>query len=375
MNKKKVAFIFGTRPEVIKIFPVYKYFLKDDRYECKLISSGQQKELSEQMLSFFKVKPDIDLQIMKENQSLAHITASILTQLHQILLDIKPDLIFVQGDTNTAFSAALSGFYLNIPVAHIEAGLRSYDIHSPFPEEANRAMISKISALDFAPTETSLEVLIKDGKKKAYLTGNTVVDALKLISSQVSLKEEGYAIGLDIGRKELDNHILLTLHRRELFDDRLQNVLAAISLIAEKNSEIKIICPVHFNPRVKNEVYGKLSHYPNIHLTKPLDYDSLIFLLSRCKFVMTDSGGIQEEAPTFKKPVIVLRDKTERMEGVEAGIAFLTGYNTEEILKQANNLLNPDLYAKIVTSMKNPYGDGKASERIKQIVDSFFKFG
>ena len=371
MSKKKIFFVLGTRPEVIKMFPVFHLFEKDDRYEPIIVSSGQQKELSRQMLAFFNLKPHYDLDIMKPDQSLTYISANLLNKMDILIKEEKPEMIFVQGDTSTAFIAGLAGFYHKIPVAHIEAGLRTFDKYSPYPEEANRAMLSTIAEFNFAPTKIAFDNLIQESRENIFVTGNTVVDALKYIEKKLDENAEKYNEEFSF-IKNLDNVVLLTLHRRELAGNKLKNVLSAIRDIAADKPGYSFVYPVHFNPNVRKNVFSALKDMPNIFLIDPVSYDSLVFLMKNSKFIVTDSGGIQEEAPSFKKPVIVVRDTTERQESIDAGIAFLTGYDPEALKSEFYYLDDETNYKEIVSKMKNPYGDGNSSEKIKGVVDLYF---
>jgi len=371
MKKKKIFFVFGTRPEVIKIYPVFKLFNDDPAYDAHLVSSGQQKELSRQMLDFFGLKPHINLDIMVPEQTLSYITIRILDEMEKIINENKPDLIFVQGDTSTAFIAGLAGFYHKIPIAHIEAGLRTFEKYSPYPEEANRAMLSTIAEFNFAPTKSAFDNLIQESRENIFVTGNTVVDALKYLEKKLDEDAETYDEEFNF-INNWDNLVLLTLHRRELAGDKLKNVLSAIRDIAADKPEYSFVYPVHFNPNVRKNVFSALKDMPNIFLIDPVSYDSLVFLIKNSKFIVTDSGGIQEEAPSFKKPVIVVRDTTERQESIDAGIAFLTGYDPEVLKSKFYYLDDESNYKEIVSKIKNPYGDGKSSEKIKEIVDLHF---
>lgn len=367
-RKRKIGFVFGTRPEIIKLYPVYKALMSD--YECVLISTGQQKQLSSQMLDFFEITPDYDLDVMRENQTLSSLSYKILNELENILKRITLDGIIVQGDTSSAFCGALSGFYNEIPVIHIEAGLRSFDLKSPFPEEANRVMISAISTIDFAPTEYALRNLLFQKKKNIYNVGNTVIDALSLIRNIINENKTYYKN--KFSHIQLNGLVLITIHRRELKRVNLIEILETIKELALKHNEICFAFPVHFTPRVRKDVIRVLDGLSNVYLIEPLPYDEMIFLMMESVLIMTDSGGIQEEAPTFKKPVIVLRDKTERQEGVDGGIAFLAGYEKKQIIKYFESLIDNGSPAFQKRKFKNPYGDGKASERIKKVIDDFF---
>lgn len=370
--KKKVFFIVGTRPEVIKVFPVYLAFQQDPGYDVKLISSGQQKEMSTQMLDFFQMNLFADLQIMKANQDLADITLSLLSKLDKLMDEEKPDLVFVQGDTSTAFIGGLAAFYRKVPVAHIEAGLRSDNIYSPYPEEANRLMLSSIATLHFAPTQTALNYLKQERKVNIHLTGNTVVDCLMHITRRIDKSKENYQSRFPYlaGQPYL---VLVTLHRRELQGEKLERVLGALRDIALDSPDYLFVYPVHYNPKVRKPVQKMLSNVPGIVLEDPLPYDQLIYLVRQSRLIITDSGGIQEEAPTFEKPVMVIRDTTERIESIDAGIAWLTGYEPDVMKRVFDFLKDKDNYRSVINKMVNPYGDGLAAERIKKITDDYFQ--
>ncbi len=369
-----VLFVFGTRPEVIKLAPVIHIFNKSKYFNVKVCSTGQHREMLKYMTEFFDIKSDYELDIMVKRQSLFYLTEIILEKIKDVIERSMPDIIFVQGDTTTAFTTALAGFYSKIPVAHIEAGLRSYKKFSPYPEEINRVLISRLADLHFAPTEKARENLNKEGiKNNVYVVGNTVVDAL-LMSLEIIYKR-------DVFRREMEKKfyflknssriVLVTAHRRESFGKPLENICLAVKELAEKFEDIGFVYPVHLNPNVRYTVESILKGYKNIHLIDPLDYPSMVWLLKKSFLVMTDSGGIQEEAPTFKKPVVVLRDVTERIEGLEAGCSVLAGTDKDSIVKKVEKLLlDEDLYNSM-TLATNPYGDGKASLRVLDLTKDF----
>ncbi len=367
---KKILFIFGTRPEAIKLVPLIKKFkFEHNNFKTKVCITSQHKEMLEQVLSFFKIKVDYDLNIMTQNQSLFSITSLIVKNLEKVLDEYKPDLIFVQGDTTTAFVSALCGFYKKIKVAHIEAGLRSYNKYSPFPEEINRVLISHIAEYHFAPTKLSMESLKKEGiKTNVWCVGNTVIDALFLTLNIIEKEEKKYFKFfnfIDFSKKV----ILVTGHRRESFGEPFKQICLAIKDLAEKfKDEVEIVYPVHLNPNVRKPVFGILKWEKNVHLIEPLSYPYLVWLLNKSYFVLTDSGGIQEESPSLGKPVLVMRNVTERIEGIKSSTAKLVGTKKESIFKNAEELLiNKDLYQKMAKA-KNPYGDGKSAEKIVEIV-------
>ncbi len=365
----KVIFIFGTRPEAIKMAPLIKIFKADRAMEVVVAVTGQHKEMLYQVLDFFEIKPHYDLELMQPNQTIYDITSKALLGLKPILDIEKPDLIFVQGDTTTAFVGALAGYYNQIKVAHLEAGLRSGDMFSPFPEEGNRILAGHLATYHFAPTQRAVENLQKEGiTKNIFAVGNTVIDALLLGLNLLKRKDqssiEHLFKGIDLSKRV----ILVTGHRRESFGKPFENMVSAIKEIANKYADVEIIYPVHLNPNVRGIVNQELSDTTNIHLIEPLDYPALIWLMEKSYFVLTDSGGIQEEAPTLGKPVLVMRDVTERQEGIEEGTAKLVGTNKEVILKEAFELLdNPKAYEAMAKAV-NPYGDGTTSKQVLEII-------
>jgi UDP-N-acetylglucosamine 2-epimerase (non-hydrolysing) len=366
----KVLFIFGTRPEAIKLAPLILAIKDDPIFITKVCITAQHRQMLDQVLRFFEIEVDYDLNIMQDNQTLFDISARSLKLLESVLTEFNPNLIFVQGDTTTAFVGALAGYYKKISIAHVEAGLRSGDLFSPFPEEGNRKLISQIASYHFAPTPLSAENLFREGtKKQVHIVGNTVVDALflglKILKGQDVRDIENTFQGIDFSKKI----ILVTGHRRESFGEPFLNICNAIREIATRfNQEVQIVYPVHFNPNVRKPVNEILSDLENVHLLEPLSYQYLIWIMNKSYLVLTDSGGIQEEAPSLGKPVLVMRDVTERTEGIEAGTAKLVGSNTATIVESITTLLlNPAEYQKM-SKAANPYGDGKTSERILKIV-------
>ena len=370
-----IIFVLGTRPEAIKLAPLIKAFKYNDRFDVKVCSTGQHKEMLEQVLDFFDIKPDYELEVMKYNQGLSELTGRLLGKIEDILSSYTPDFVFVQGDTTTAFVGALSAFYKKIPVVHIEAGLRSFDKYSPFPEEINRILVGHIARYHFAPTKKAQQNLYAEGvKDNVYVVGNTVIDALfmglDVIEKNASLKTkiEGYFDKV-INRKD-SKIILVTAHRRESFGKPFENMCSAIKRIAKHFDDVEIIYPVHLNPNVRKPVFEILGNMENIHLIEPLDYPKLIWIMNRSYIVVTDSGGIQEEAPALGKPVLVLRDVTERTEGIDAKTAKLVGTNEDKIFNAISGLLeNRGAYLEMAKAV-NPYGDGKTSERILNTIDN-----
>jgi len=367
-----ILIIFGTRPEAIKMAPVIiKLRAKSKELRTIVCVTAQHREMLDQVLDIFQIRPDYDLGIMKQNQSLFDVTVNGLKKLENILKKEKPDIILVQGDTTTTFIASLAAYYLKIKIGHIEAGLRTKDKFNPFPEEINRRLTDCLADMYFVHTKKAKENLLKEGvdKGKIFLTGNTVIDALQMIVK----KQNNKKIQKEIEQRFFSNYgisfdnrklILVTGHRRESFGRDFENICKGLKKIALSNQDIQIIYPVHLNPNVQNPVRKILSGMSNVHLIEPLDYSTFVWLMNRAYLILTDSGGIQEEAPSLGKPVLVMRKKTERTEGIEAGTAKLVGTDSEKIYSEAIKLLkNIRLYQKMSKAV-NPYGDGKAAERI-----------
>lgn len=367
--KKKIMFIYGTRPEAIKMAPLVKEFQKNsDKFETIVCLTGQHRQMLDQINDFFQIKGDFDLDLMSPNQTLFDIVAKCLIGLKDVLASNKPDLIFVQGDTATVLAGALAAYFYKIPVAHLEAGLRSGDKYAPYPEEINRILTGHIADYHFAPTERAVNNLrIENVTSNVYKVGNTVIDALhlglELIKNSSENKYSEFFKFIDFSKKV----ILVTGHRRENFGDGFESMCKAIAHIADAN-DVEIVYPMHLNPNVREPVMKFLSNKKNIHLIEPLDYPYLIWLMEKCCFVLTDSGGIQEEAPALGKPVLVMRDVTERQEGVEAGTAKLVGTNYDIIVAEANKLLNDSLAYLNMSNAVNPYGDGTTSKQIVNIL-------
>ncbi len=364
---RKILFVFGTRPEIIKTAPVIKVFKKDRRYQVKTCFSGQHQTMAMQMIDDFGLCIDYDLKLMKPGQTLNYLVSAAFQKINSVYERFRPDIVFVQGDTTTAFCAALAGFYKKIKIAHIEAGLRTYDRYHPYPEEINRQMISRVTDLHFAPTRKAKRQLIKEGAPEGSIvvTGNTVIDALFYIKKNKKNFTSSFLKRFPTGKKL----ILVTAHRRENFGRPLRNICAALKFLAEKNDNIIIIYPVHLNPNVYKVVHSILGRTKNIILTKPLDYGDFTLLMDKSYFILTDSGGVQEEAPSLGKPVLVLRDKTERPEVVDAGCAKVIGTDTKKIIKFSEMILNSRICYKRMALKKNPVGDGHAALRIKKKVD------
>lgn len=373
---KKILVVFGTRPEAIKLAPViHKLLSKPSQFHTKICVTSQHKEMLEQVLHLFQLTPDYDLEIMKEDQSLFDVTVSGLTQIENVLKSEKPDMVLVQGDTNTTFTASLASYYQKIQIGHVEAGLRTQDKYNPFPEEMYRRLTDHLADLCFAPTQKAKKNLLKEGKeeKRVFVTGNTVIDSLLYIKDkqkdrkiQTQLKsrlKNDYGVELD--RERL---ILVTLHRRESFGPDIQNICEGFKKIAEQYPKIKIIWPVHLNPRVQSPVKNILGDVKNIFLINPVDYNLFVWMMNRAYLILTDSGGIQEEAPSLGKPVLVVRRRTERPEGLEAGTSKLVGVDGDEIFSETSHLLDTEKdYHKLAKAV-NPYGDGRASEKIISVL-------
>ena len=368
---KTILFILGTRPEAIKLAPVILELKKDPSYRVFVCNTEQQKELSNQTLGFFGITSDFNLNVMRPNQTLAGVQSRILEALSEIYKEHKIDATIVQGDTMTVFCGALVSFYHRVPVCHIEAGLRSYNLFEPFPEEAMRQMTARITDLHFAPTPDAQKALLNENipADKVFLTGNTVIDALHCLSENVIKNAQQFLTSKGIVLN--DKLVLVTAHRRENHGERLDTILSAISKLAQNFSDHQFVLPVHPNPNVHNKVYEALGNIPNIILTDPLDYPVLVCLMRYAKLVLTDSGGIQEEAPTFGSPVLVMRYETERKEGIEAGFAKLVAADFDKIISEVSAVLEQSKSETRLDGSKNPYGDGKASGRIKSLLNKY----
>ena len=361
---KKVMTVFGTRPEAIKMCPVVKELKKADKLKTIVCVTGQHREMLDMVLEAFDVVPDYDLSVMKKNQTLFDITCNIMLDIKNVLEEEKPDVVLVHGDTTTTFAAALTCFYLQIPVGHVEAGLRTYDIYSPWPEEFNRQATGIVAKYHFAPTEKAKQNLINEGKKESdiYVTGNTGIDALK------TTVREDYTHPLLEWAKD-SRMIMLTAHRRENLGENLRNMFGAIMRIIGEFEDVKVIYPVHLNPAVREAAKEILGDHERVKLVEPMDVIDFHNFLARSYLILTDSGGIQEEAPSLGKPVLVMRDTTERPEGVEAGTLKLVGTKEENIYREFRTLLTDTMEYEKMSGAKNPYGDGMASEHIRYILE------
>jgi len=383
-KQKRILFCFGTRPEAIKMAPLIKEFEKyPEAFDTKICVTGQQREMLDQVLHTFNITPDYDMNIMSKGQDLSDITIRILSGLREILKKIKPDLVLIHGDTTTSYSSALAAFYEKVPIGHVEAGLRTHNIKSPWPEEMNRQMISKISTYHFAPTLLNKKNLLDEGIKEEniFVTGNTVIDALHLaielveknqnLKSSILLELSEEKINKDLLEK-WDNKerrmILMTKHRRENLGESFVSFCLAIKNLANKYQDVDFVYPVHLNPSIQKTVYGELSDIKNVYLTKPLDYLPFLFLMKKSLFLISDSGGIQEEAPGFGKPVLLLRNTTERPEAMDAGIVKLVGTDYDKTISETSLLLDDEQEYKRRSSVANPYGDGTTSKKIVKII-------
>lgn len=369
----KIIFVIGTRPEVIKIAPVF-HLLKKSKFKTKMLVTGQHRTMLDQTLQIFDLEPDYNLNIMQPNQRLSDLTALVLKQVMQILLEEKPDMVLVQGDTTTTMAASLAAFYNHITIGHIEAGLRTWDKYAPFPEELNRQITDRLSDLHFAPTIRNKNNLLSESipETSVFLTGNTTIDALFWMKNRLQQKTLKFnEIPFNICKKK---YLLVTAHRRESFGRSILSICKALRKIAYYKPNLPIIYPVHKNPNIHDVVYKELNGVPNIYLLPPLGYDRFVYLMIHSWIILTDSGGIQEEAPSLGIPVLVLRDKTERQEAVEAGTVKLVGTETSNIVCMTQLLIeNEKEYSKMSFS-SNPYGDGRASEKIYRILKQYLSY-
>ncbi len=367
-RKINVLVCLGTRPEGIKLAPIIKLLgKKTDKFEFKVCSSGQHKQMLKQVFNFFEFKPDFDLNLMAEEQSLGSFSSKLLNKIDAVLKRTQPDIVLIQGDTTTAFLIALAAFYKKIKVGHVEAGLRTGDKFNPFPEEINRQLITRVTDIHFAPTKKAYENLIdeKITKESIFLTGNTIVDAIEWGIEKISKIKNDIELKYPFNElKKGSKVILVTMHRRESFGKDIESICDALSIIADKHKDIQIVYPVHLNPNVRKPVFRVLGEINNIILTSPLDYESFIWLMNKSYFIITDSGGVQEEAPTLKKPVLVIRKKTERTESLDLGVSRLVGTNEKEVIRSVSELIeNSSSYKKMISNI-NPYGDGNAADKI-----------
>lgn len=372
MNKKNILVVFGTRPEVIKLAPVILELKKHpEKYNVIVCNTEQQKELSNQTLSYFGLKADINLDVMKPDQSLLEVQTRILTALNKVYTGNRVDATIVQGDTMTVLCGALASFYNKIPVFHVEAGLRSYDIYEPFPEEVMRQMTSRVAELHFAPTETNRQALLKENisDEKIHVVGNTVIDALFCLSEETLRDAADFFKEREITVD--DKLVLITAHRRENHGERIDRIIEAIKSLANEYTDHTFVIPVHPNPNVKNKIHERLGVFDNVKLLTPLDYPYLVYLMKNAKLILTDSGGIQEEAPSFGCPTLVMRYETERQEGIDAGVSTLVGADYDKIVALSREILSN---SRENTRLKatNPYGNGTSAKQIEKIICKYF---
>lgn len=366
MSTKKILCVVGTRPEAIKMAPVILELRKQEWTEVHVLATAQHREMLDQVLSIFDIKPDYDLDIMQAGQNLTDLTARLLTAMDKVLEEASPDIVLAQGDTTTVMVTSLACFYRKIPMGHVEAGLRTGDISNPYPEEMNRVVAGRLSAIHFAPTESSRNNLLRENipEPTVHVTGNTVIDALLMTA------EKNIDIGVDLD--ESRKLILMTSHRRENFGEPMRESFGAIRSLVENNDDVELLYPVHPNPNVLEAVDDILSGHPRIKLIKPMEYATFVQAMKRAYLIISDSGGVQEEAPALGKPVLVLRNETERPEAVDSGVVKLVGTDRERIISEAEKLLhNPDEYKKMAKGV-SPYGDGKAAVRIVDILYGWF---
>lgn len=372
MKPIKVLSVFGTRPEGIKMCPLVKALERDERFESIVCNTAQHRDMLDTVLEIFDVKPDYDLDIMAHGQTIIDISTKVLRGIDEVIKKCNPDIVLVHGDTSTTLNSALAAFYNKVPVGHVEAGLRTYDMYSPFPEEANRKLTGSIAVMHFSPTETNRANLLKEGVKpeNIFVTGNTVIDALLSVIDENLIFEQEILNDIDYKNKDV---ILLTTHRRENWGEPMENIFKAMVKLIEDNEKVQVIFPMHKNPSIRELAHSYFDKYNGrVHLIEPLEYVEFANLMSRVKLIMTDSGGIQEEAPTLGKPVMVLRTETERPEAVEAGTIKLAGIETENIYNEAKKLLtDKEAYEKMAHAT-NPYGDGNACAKILDEIDMYF---
>ena len=377
MIKKKIMLVFGTRPEAIKMAPlVHALKAEPDHFELKVCVTSQHREMLDQVLDIFNIRPEIDLNLMKKDQNLSNLTSLIIIEMQRVFNKYRPDIVLVHGDTTTTLATSMAAFYDSIPVGHVEAGLRTYNLKAPFPEELNRQITGKLTKLHFAPTNLSKKNLLSEGfdESSIIVTGNTVIDAMYWILRRIDkdqLRQKNLRKILDDNLSfnwQNQNFVLVTAHRRENFGDCFFQICSAIKELALKYPKIHYIYPVHLNPKVNKPAYEILRGYNNIHLIKPLEYESFIYLLKHSYLVLTDSGGIQEEAPSLGKPVLVMRETTERPEAVKAGTVKIVGSNQQKIIESVSRLIDDKKYYLMMSSAHNPYGDGLACKRIVNVL-------
>lgn len=367
MEKIKVMTVFGTRPEAIKMCPLVKALEKDERFESIVCVTAQHREMLDAVLEIFDIKPDYDLNLMSHGQTIIDISSKVLYGVDNAIKKANPHIVLVHGDTSTTLNAAQAAFYNKVPVGHVEAGLRSGDLYSPYPEEFNRKLVGTFADIHFSPTKGNIQNLLKEGipEEKIFLTGNTVIDALFEVIKNDFIFEDNKLSQIDFNNKKI---ILLTCHRRENWGQPMEEIFNAVKKIVNENEEVEVIFPVHLNPNIRELAKNIFGESERIHLIEPQDYEPFVNIISKSYLIMTDSGGIQEEAPALGKPVVVLRTETERPEAVEAGTVKIVGTNQEKIIEEVNKLLRDKSEYEKMANAVNPYGDGKACDRILEIL-------
>lgn len=371
MKPIRVMIIFGTRPEAIKMSPLIKCLRQDTRFDTRIVVTAQHRQMLDQVLQFFNIKPENDLDVMQKGQSLTHITAEVLKKLEDVIKDWQPDIALVHGDTTTTFAASLAAFYQKVAIGHVEAGLRTFNKYAPYPEELNRKLTGCLADLHFAPTACAKDNLIKEGvrAKAIYVTGNTIIDVLlQTVSHNPSFHDKSLSSFYKTDKKKL----LLTSHRRENIGKPLDDILTAVRELASRRSDVQILFPVHLNMQIRSKAFQILSGIDNVRLSEPLRYEDFVNSMAKSDFILTDSGGVQEEGVALSKPVLVLRNTTERPEALNIGASKVIGTTKDVIIREVNRLLDDKEEYQRMAEAPNPFGDGKASQRIAQIILSYF---
>ena len=366
---KKVMLIFGTRPEAIKMAPLVKALERHPGFDPQVVVTAQHREMLDQILELFEIAPHVDLNLMQPGQTLAGLTSRVVEKLGPVIASLKPDVVLVQGDTTTTFCGALSAFYENVPIGHLEAGLRTGDLREPFPEEMNRVLTTRLARWHFPATENNRQTLLNEGvdPKSVFVTGNSVIDALLQVRDRIEAGQRSAQTAELIERFQRP-YVLVTGHRRESFGGGFESICRAIAKLAKQHPEFDIVYPVHLNPNVQEPVRRILSRVSNVHLIDPLPYEPFVAMMCRAYFILTDSGGVQEEAPSLGKPVLVMRDKTERQEGLDGGVR-LVGTDETRILSESEKLITDEAHYRNMAEATNPYGDGKTSDRVLELLD------